>query len=162
MRLSVLRVGRALSPQWIFLVLISARGWVNPRAIVRLEELSQFKILHDLIGIRTRDLLASSILPQQRTYPVPSSFLRRINNPILIRCIQFTSAYDQRPPPPPECTSGMWNQGEKEPLVSELCRFQSWSGRCMERKSLLPERNRTHIPESSSPSSRLIQTWSYQ
>jgi hypothetical protein len=57
-RLSGLCIGRPLPPGR-FLVLIYVRGWVDSRAIVRL----------DLIGFRTRDLPACSIVPQPTTLP---------------------------------------------------------------------------------------------
>jgi hypothetical protein len=65
-RLSVLCAGRFLPPGR-FLVLISVRGWVDPRATVRLKGLGQLKKSSGLIGNRTRDLPACSIMPQPTT-----------------------------------------------------------------------------------------------
>jgi hypothetical protein len=67
-RLSVLRAGRHLPPGR-FLVLIPLKGCVDPRDIMWLEGLSQLKKSYDLIGYRTRDLPASSIMPQPTTLP---------------------------------------------------------------------------------------------
>jgi hypothetical protein len=57
----------ALQPQKYLLVLITVRGSVNPRAMVRLEELGKLKNCKDLVWIRTRELPVCSVEPQPTT-----------------------------------------------------------------------------------------------
>jgi len=69
-----------LPPQEIFLVLISVRSWVDPRAVSAAGRITSMKNSSDTIGKQTRDLPACSAVPQPTALPGVPIFLYCLTN----------------------------------------------------------------------------------
>jgi hypothetical protein len=78
-RLSAWRAGRPLPPGR-FLVFISVRGWIDPRAVVRLEGLGQLTNMMTISRIETETFRLVAQCLNQLRYRVPPLRVKRLHN----------------------------------------------------------------------------------
>jgi hypothetical protein len=150
--LSLARAGRPLRPRR-FLVLISVRSWVDSSVVVRLGWLGHLKKSNDLLGNRTHDLPACSIVPQSnmishhnRKYNLNFCEFRAVNVSVKFKDSIFVlwrtqGHHPRRYPFKSNCGSSYmcmasftlthswsWARHEKPPIVQLLKNFPAFHG----------------------------------
>jgi hypothetical protein len=87
-------VPASLYPPERFLLLISVRGWVDPKTIVRLEGLGKLKNNNDLFGNRPRELSQRTTLPRAPDILYKSTYiLYRISWEVIVSAILSEKVY---------------------------------------------------------------------